>query len=233
MGTPVCLVHHTPEQSLAERQLGPSPKGHRVSQLPEYYPKAEQGYLGRLRGRPEKLSANGVTVHYTADRDVNRTIAALGSSGLGYHIMIDRCGRVLQLVPFSSRMYHAGNARWRQLSPNRSHVAVSLVSWGKVKVLAPGAYVSWSGHTVPTDDVIEFNGAHWDKATKAQLVSLVDILIWFCQQGIDVDDMCGHDECAVPAGRKDDPGGILGRSMKDVRDALKRRLRVEPITKFC
>ena len=80
------------------------------------------------------LSVEGVTIHHLADVKVGRVIDSLLAEGLGYHVIIDRDGTVIQTTYFSQRVNHAGTAKWRDCSPNREHIAVSLASWGTVKI---------------------------------------------------------------------------------------------------
>lgn len=154
----------------------------------------------------------GITIHYTADNDLTRSINSLRAINLGYHILIDKDGSCYQGAPFTDRVYHAGKATWLGYKPNSSHVALSLVSWGK---LSHGK--SWRGDKIPEQEIAERQGGQWHKATDAQEKSLFDILKWFIDQGIDPRHICGHDECALPPGRKVDPGGILKMSMHEVR----------------
>ena len=157
----------------------------------------------------------GITIHYTADDSLERSINTLRINGLGYHILIDRNGSCYQASPFTDRVYHAGKALWLGNRPNSTHIAVSLVSWGK---LSHGK--SWRGDEIPEQEIAERQGGQWHKATKEQETSLMDLLDWLVLQGIDPRHICGHDECAIPPGRKVDPGGILQMTMADYRRFL-------------
>jgi N-acetyl-anhydromuramyl-L-alanine amidase AmpD len=197
--------------------------------FPELYPKADQKHLGALKAVAD-LKPTGVTVHYTADRDLDRAVRALAARELGYHLIIDRAGAVFQFVPFSKGVWHAGKAMWGSLSPNRAHIAVSLVSWGEVECLAPGAFQSWNAQTVPTDEVVQRQVEWWDAATAAQEAALLEVLAWVCGHGIDVSAICGHDECALPKGRKIDPGGVISMTMQELRNAVRSRLAAQAPT---
>jgi len=121
-------------------------------------------------------------------------------------------------------VWHAGKALWGPHSPNRAHLSISLLSWGEVECLAPGAFESWNGQAVTTTEVVERSGAWWDAATAEQEASLVDALVWVVQKGIYVSQICGHDECALPKGRKIDPGGVLSMTMEELRKHVANRL---------
>lgn len=157
----------------------------------------------------------GITVHYTADDSLERSINSLRVANLGYHILIDRYGVCHQAALFTEHVYHAGKALWLGNRPNSTHIAVSLVSWGK---LSHGK--SWRGDVIPESEITERQGGQWHKATEAQETALMDLLKWLVGQGIDSRHICGHDECAIPPGRKVDPGGILQMTMADYRRFL-------------
>jgi hypothetical protein len=100
-----------------------------------------------------------------------------------------------------------------------------LISWGEVEQLAPGAFESWNGQAITTSEVVRRCGDRWwDAATPEQEKTLLDVLSWLCEKGIDVSQICGHDECAIPHGRKTDPGGVISMTMEELRGAVIKRL---------
>lgn len=162
--------------------------------------------------------AGGITIHYSGDRDVNRVIASLNEKKLGYHILIDRDGSVIQTCFFNQRVNHAGKAIWNNASPNRKHIAICLMSWGKLD----DSGTSWSGQKINDSDVVERkdlfgNTFKWDKCTDIQESRLKEIIGWLSAFGIPYSSVCGHDECAIPPGRKQDPGGVLSFPVDDFR----------------
>ncbi len=168
----------------------------------------------------------GVSIHYSADRDLNRTIRTLKARNLGYHLIIDRDGTIVQTCYLDSRCSHAGPSIWNGLSCNRYHVAICVLSWGEVKK-KPEGFLAWNSAQVPAKDVVyrPFNiggsKGYWDAATDAQEKSLIDVLRWFLMQGISYSAICGHDEAASPPGRKIDPGGVIRWNMDELRAMLK------------
>lgn len=173
----------------------------------------------------------GVTVHYSADRDLKRTIKSLQDRHLGYHLIIDRDGKVYQTCYLDRRVSHAGPSEWRKLGCNRWHAAVCLISWGEVKKKSGKIYSAWNGAELIDEDIdgkdiarrpANVGGAlaNWDAATDAQEGRLLEVLRWFIACKVDPRNICGHDEAAIPPGRKIDPGGVLSFSMEDIRNAL-------------
>jgi N-acetyl-anhydromuramyl-L-alanine amidase AmpD len=185
---------------------------------------SDQNFLTRggfVVGRP-----TGVTIHYTADRDVSRLCHSLRAKGYGYHLLVLRDGSLLQTARMDLRVDHAGPAAWSGSSPNRNHIAVAVVSWGRLAE-KNGRILTWSNEEVARNETAyrPYNIAQtvglWDIATEDQAGSLFKFLDWTCEQGILPGAICGHDEAALPIGRKIDPGGVLPWAMKDLRQSLK------------
>lgn len=188
-----------------------------MAKVPDFYPKVnlilspKENIVKEFNNGP-----SGITIHYTASRDVNSTHAALMKNGLNYHLMIDRLGLVTQCAVLTHSVYHAGKARWNEQSPNRKHISIALLNWGK---LENGR--AWTGQGIPKEDIRTLkDGSQWHKATIAQENTLLDMCKWFTCLGIPRENVCGHDECAIPKGRKLDPGGVLSFSMDQFRDLL-------------
>lgn len=196
---------------------------------PIVYPFVKMVWQPRLlsRGPWEAGRPVGVTVHHAADRDMQRVLMDGKTSGLGYHLIIDRAGLVTQAAYMDERVDHAGDAEWNGHSPNRNHLAVCVLSWGRVNY-TPSGFVVWAKGQPLLDpsacalrpDNLGGPAGWWDACTTAQEATLMSVLRWAVATGIDPANICGHDECALPLGRKDDPGGALSQRMVDVRKSL-------------
>lgn len=195
--------------------------------FPDCYPMATKLYNG-MEFAKGILDASGVTVHHTGDTGVDRTMRSLREVGLGYHIVIDREGGVHQLTFLSQRVNHAGEANWNGKSPNRHHLAVAVESWGAV-TLKDKKFKAWTGLEIPATEVARRPGNlgpsdfHWHAATKRQEMALIGFLRWCVSKGIKPTEICGHDECALPKGRKSDPGGTLSMTMREVRNVVQTK----------
>lgn len=183
--------------------------------LPEFYPLAEKR-LDTDMNLVVPFKATGITIHYTASGSVESAHNALKDRGLNYHFIIDRNGDVVQSAKLTHSVYHAGKAMWNGASPNRKHVAIALVSWGFVS----SGRETWAGTFVPYNSVRERDGKTWHKATAVQEAKLILLCRWLVQQGINPENVCGHDECCIPAGRKSDPGGVLSMPVSKLRQLL-------------
>lgn len=197
--------------------------------IPRLYPGASQVITPTKMG-VGALVPRGFTVHHTGGGGTEGVYDTLIKSGIGYHLLIERNGKVIQLTNLNLRVNHAGVASWNKLSPNRMHIAVCFVAWGAL-TLRNGRYYSWADTAVPADQVRKraADGAlYWHKATAAQEAALYTILKWGVSLGIDPANVCGHDECCIPKGRKDDPGGGLSKTMPELRKYIILKNSMEP-----
>jgi len=184
------------------------------------------GTLGKLRGL-EPFTPVGITVHYLGSVNVMSAAEYLDTANLAYHIIIDKGGNAWQMADFKKRVNHAGVATWQGYSPNRTHLAIALASWGQLK-FERKKLKTWAGQTFKAEDAAYRAGnlglakTWWDAATHEQVEKLLEILRHFVLGGIHPANICGHDECALPSGRKQDPGGVLPFSMAELRNILMR-----------
>ncbi len=192
-----------------------------MSNFPDVYPWASK-LLNPTSLSVGSMKPLGICIHYLADRDVKRAVESLVNADLGYHLIVDRDGKITQTTYFNLRVNHAGVASWNNLSPNRSFISIALASWGYLT----NDNKSWNGWVLPENQVARRVGNidkkiyAWDKATDEQEKSLEKALLWLISKGIDLKNICGHDECALPFGRKQDPGGVLSKTMPELRAYL-------------
>lgn len=197
-----------------------------MKEFPEEYPKAKQNFKLKTVGLFQDKRPLGITVHYTADRRIERVFESLKAQDLAYHVLVDRNGVVFQCAPLTHRVWHAGKAEWNGVSPNQRHLGVAVVSYGEVHAEEGPYTATWNADKIPDADVVKRKApvsgvlAAWDAATVQQESALMRFLQWCVDQGVDPHNICGHDECAQPRGRKIDPGGVLSRDMSTLRRML-------------
>lgn len=182
--------------------------------FPKIYPAVKRIYTPETPGvGPFAVGRPlGVTVHYTASGGVDSALTE-EQKGLGYHGLIDRDGSFIQTCYFDLRVNHAGKAVWNGKSPNATHLAIAIVSWG----ILDDEGKTYTKKQLEPEDIAEYNGKKWHKATAQQEKTLKEFLAWTVACGILPSEICGHDDCALPPGRKVDPGGILSFRLSDIR----------------
>ena len=157
----------------------------------------------------------GVTIHYTAGPTLAGCISTMKQTGLGYHFIIDRDGTIHETSRLDCGTYHAGRAKWNGLSPNRTHLSIALVSWGKLNDKG----LTWA--MSEPDSEVERHGHKWHPATPKQEEALLQLCVRLMKEfSIGAADFCGHSECALPAGRKVDIGGTFSITMSELRKIL-------------
>jgi N-acetyl-anhydromuramyl-L-alanine amidase AmpD len=161
---------------------------------------------------------SGITIHYTADNSIVRTMSSLKAKKLSYHFIIDRNGDLYQTFYLDRMAAHAGKALWANKSPNRTHLSVAIISWG----LLDDKKQSWTG--IQIDSAVKRGGKYWDPASASQEKTLMTLLKNLMEMfDIEPDSICGHDECCIPPGRKADPGHVLLMTTDKIRAHLKRQ----------
>lgn len=179
-------------------------------------------------------SPTGIVIHHTADRDADRVRRSLEQKDLCYHFIIERNGQLAQHAWADHQVWHAGKAIWNGFSPNHHFLSVALLSWGEVKNLGNGMFETWDKEQIKMCEVakrpsnLADSDFWWDAATSEQYQTLVRLTLWACINGVQTANICGHDECALPPGRKSDPGGVLPVKMAMFRDHIWQELHKPP-----
>ena len=118
-------------------------------------------------GKGHPITPSYLIIHYTADSNIDGTISWFKNptAEASAHLVIGRDGRIVQMVPFNQRAWHAGKSQWGNISGLNSYsIGIELVNAGKL-VKKQGGFVNWAGHVIPNDEVIE--AAHKNEGTPA------------------------------------------------------------------
>ena len=158
---------------------------------------------------------SGITVHYSADPNLERVKKHMIETKIGYHFLINKDGKIHQTSRMDHTVNHAGKAMWLKESPNRAHIAISLLSWG----FLDKEMKAWTGELVA--NAVMRKGQYWDAATKAQEDSLISLCRYLATKfNMPRNSACGHDECCLPVGRKQDPGHVMSFDMAHLRGLI-------------
>ena len=149
-------------------------------------------YRGRFGHKIEMI-----VIHYTASGSGRGTISWFKNpqSKVSAHYIIDRDGRIFQLVKDEDTAWHAGLASRPALSaeanrmrmerddlvrPNQRSIGIEIVNWGPLEKRG-GKYYTWLGRE-HTGEVVEVAGRHWEPYTEAQYESLIDLVSYLCKR---------------------------------------------------
>ncbi len=152
-----------------------------------------------------------LVIHYTAGSSGESSVSHFmqPDAKASAHVVIDRSGKIWQLVPFRISAWHAGISAWAgRQSLNGFSIGIELDNAGRLTRFG-SSYQAWFGRTYPESQVVharhknEAVDAYWHAYTEAQLLRLLELsrLLVSTYRLIDV---VGHDDIAP--GRKSDPG---------------------------
>lgn len=181
-------------------------------------------YLGSPNQSSRMLDPTCCVIHYTASRDDDSPLAWLRreESQASAHFLIGRTGIVIQLVPLDRAAWHAGVSEWRHRGETLSNVndysvGIELCNAGLLTRLGDSLYgvevgrrvVPYSGPppvqaTLIYDDGRRVHG-YWEPYREEQMQALGHLLEDLGAAGYEL-ELVGHEEIAMPCGRKIDPG---------------------------
>lgn len=152
-----------------------------------------------LLGVPFKKSPNQsgsitpkyIIIHFTASSTAEGAISWMlnPSSKVSAHLHLDKKGNFVQLVEFNKRAYHAGKSEYKGISDLNYHsIGIEIQNRGKV------------------------NGVYEDY-TLEQIKSVIEVCKALVKAYPTIVGITGHENIAMPRGRKDDPGPKFPMSM--------------------
>jgi N-acetylmuramoyl-L-alanine amidase len=145
-----------------------------------------------------KEDLTSIVLHCSYSPNLNATAKFLTDTVAGRssaHILIDRNGKVIQLVPFDFISYHAKEY-------NKSSIGIELINNGQLKKTDKG-YVNIYGGKVDEEKVIcDKDGVCWEKYTEAQIEAAYKICELLVNE-YSIQNIVGHSEID---NRKNEPG---------------------------
>ena len=186
---------------------------------------------------------DGVVLHDTGGGSAAGTIRwfANPQSRVSAHFVVGRSGRIVQMVPLERAAWHAGIAEMvvkgeARGNPNLCSVGIELANhgylqrdsdgdfwWELGREMKPYRRAPPSSSTLVYDNGMKVEG-WWERYPDGQLESLDWLLGELAGAGCP-NNIVGHEEIAMPLGRKRDPGplfawGHIERSMGQRTHAL-------------
>lgn len=164
----------------------------------------------------------GVVVHATAGGSGRATAgwARDTPQGRSWHLLLERDGTLYQQVPLTHQAWHAGRSSWAgRADLNAWTVGVELANHLLLERAGDTFFSDLGGRRAPyhgptpVHGVLRFDGltpteGWWEPYPEAQLRALDALLGRLAALGLGT-QLVGHDEVAVPAGRKLDPGPLF------------------------
>lgn len=163
-----------------------------------------------------------LVMHHTAWIDFDAVVAWFKNSvsKVSAHIVIGTDGRVAQVLPFNVKGWHCGPSYWRgQSDLNSASIGIELVNYGwtphknaagNIEPRRPGEFDPakigkpddwlYAAHKLEPGEP-----KYWQKFTSEQY-EVLDELVPLLVDTYKLREIVGHEEIAVPSGRKVDPG---------------------------
>jgi N-acetylmuramoyl-L-alanine amidase len=153
-----------------------------------------------------------LVIHYTATLSLAGAVNWFRNpeAKVSAHLVIDRDGRAVQMVPFDRQAWHAGKSRWDDRENlNACSIGIEFVNAGVLQRAQPCGWTDWAGHRVPRRDTLVARHKHesskrrWHAFTPEQLERgrAIAKALHDCYHFTAV---LGHDDIAPD--RKIDPG---------------------------
>lgn len=158
--------------------------------------------------KPELL-----VIHYTATMGSAAGVIAHFKTGeASAHLVIDTAGKITQMVEFNVTAAHAGKSEWnKRPGCNFYSIGIEIVNPGPLYRTDSGFIDTtpikrpWNGPVVEARHKIGGPFRYWAKYTEEQVRAAVEAAKAICST-YGIRDIVGHDDIAIPKGRKIDPG---------------------------
>ncbi|NIF05357.1 SH3 domain-containing protein [Chryseobacterium sp. Tr-659] len=152
-----------------------------------------------------------IIIHFTAGRGAESSISWFKdpTAKASAHIVIDRDGRVTQMVEFNKKAWHAGRSKWADRTGfNDFSIGIELDNPGELTKVND-RYYAWFEKEYSKDVVVEARHKHedttsyWHNFTERQIDSCFQVCKTL-MEAYNIKDILGHDDIAPF--RKHDPG---------------------------
>ncbi|MCJ8152440.1 N-acetylmuramoyl-L-alanine amidase [Chryseobacterium sp. SSA4.19] len=158
-----------------------------------------------------EMQPDAVIIHFTAGRSAESSIAWFKNpeAKASAHLVIDRDGKVTQMVEFNRKAWHAGVSRWADRSGfNNFSIGIELDNPGRLTKVNDRFY-SWFEKEYPREVAVEAKHKHeesmsfWHNFTQKQIDSCFNVCK-LLMETYNINLILGHDDIAPF--RKNDPG---------------------------
>ena len=150
---------------------------------------------------------SAIIYHYTAGGSQSGTVKYFQdpASKVSAHYVIDRDGKVVQMVPLDQAAWHAGVSELAGATGvNSFSIGIEICNWGKLRKKDDKFYVS-GGEPYRGPPPLHAAGAYWEPFTDEQYKSLARLTNALLAK-YPIRHITGHSDIARPKGRKPDPG---------------------------
>jgi len=168
----------------------------------------------KIIGSPNRnglLEPDVIVIHYTAGPDLESTIQTFTdqTQRVSAHLVIDRNGTLVQMVPFDVIAWHAGESSFGdRVGLNKYSIGIEIVNAGRL-TKSGDVYLAWFGKEYQEAEVMtgihrnESVPSYWHRYTEKQIAVARKVCMLLVQT-YQIQYILGHEE--ISPGRKIDPG---------------------------
>ena len=167
-----------------------------------------------------KFIVEHYTAGWTAESAINTFLNK--ESKVSSQLVVDRDGRITQMVPFNRKAWHAGPSRWAGYEYLNGHsIGIENANIGYLRRINDDLWADWKGKRISTKQLIDrgydprgfiemahprlgSGRFHWPSYTAAQLAANDAIVTALCA-AYPIEDILSHEEIDT-RGWKTDPG---------------------------
>lgn len=135
------------------------------------------------------------------------------------HLLVQRDGSVIQLLPLDYMANHVGRSAWGSLSSlNNASIGIDFENWGQLERSGEG-WKTFNGEPLSEEHVfLDGEESGWHAYTDAQIETAIELMKTITAYDLEIIDILGHSDVSSPAGQKIDPGPAL--PIADLREAV-------------
>lgn len=178
-------------------------------------------YHSSRHGQP----ITAIIYHFTAGPKLEGTVEYFkkNSSQVSAHYVLGKDGRIVQMVPLDRASHHAGNSVLAgKKGVNSFSVGIEIVNWGALlkqgqpyrdsnqqqkRCLHP--FCTYTGSKYTGQSPVLAQKQYWEPFTDAQYDALIRLTRHILSVAPSITHITGHEDVALPLGRKNDPGGAF------------------------
>lgn len=168
-----------------------------------------------------------IIIHYTAGGNALNTTRwfANPASRVSAHFVVGRKGEIYQCVALNKVAWHAGASTIKiddELVKNLNgcSIGIELANRGIIHKIDGKFFCKFGGDMRPYEGIQPIKAvytgpdkrvinSYWEPYSVPQISELQKLLKCLEEEGIDTTHIFGHDEIAIPVGRKIDPGPLF------------------------
>lgn len=166
-----------------------------------------------------------IVVHFTCSYNLPDTVNYFKNDVTDIHLLIDKDGTKVQMVPFNRTADHAGKSQWDgYISLNKYAIGIEMINIGPL--IKQGDNYIDCYKRVHKGAVVKYpmlGYEYWEPFTEAQMSELITTTAKLCKHyAIPTKYVRAHHE--VSPGRKVDVGGCINMSMDQFRRLVDKKI---------